>query len=1037
MPFRFRHCRKERRFQFEHLETRQLLSAVTLLPVADTVTHAGVNAGTATMLATRDRNGAGGDYMAYIRFDLSGVDLTGLTNAYLNLQKIGGATIVSGRFDVFGLADLPGNTPQNWSEATLAETGAGAEYTNTSGNYIDLARVVNLNSEDTAGANVIEQVTGSGTSQFLSGVDLVNFLRARKTEDGQATFIVLVDAGQDRELDYGSRENADPDLRPKLELDFVPAYAGNPVNLPQQVEDLDRGLIALRRATSQVYLGWRMLGTDPVNVGFNVYRSSNGGSAVKLNSTPITNSTNYVDTTFPVSSTNAYYVRPIINGVEQAASETFSLQAFASIQQYLNVPLQIPPGGLTPDWQNPGQSISYTYSANDATVADLDGDGAYEIILKWKASNEPGAGSGGFAAPPIVDAYKLDGTRLWRINLGINVRSIRSFLAYDLDGDGKSELVLRTAPGTTDGSGHLIAMPGDDPNADYRDAIGVVTTGPEYLTVFDGATGAEITSTSFLPDRQDIMTWGDDYGRRDEGIALTVAYIDGSRPSIIVGRGIYGPASNEFSARNELTAWNWRNGSLDLLWWFKADVGIENVNSQYVGQGSHGISIADVDGDGKDEIIYGAMTIDDDGTGLYSTGLGHGDALHVSDMDPSNPGLEIFMAHEGTGIGDHKTSPLRDAATGAVLATPYVSAADIAAGSFPDVGRGVAMDIDPNYPGYEFWNSYNSDIYDAHGNVIYAKPSNMFTNSGVWWDADLSRELLDGTTISEWNNPGRSNIVSYGQSGINGNPGVTSNNDSKQNACLSGDILGDWREEVIWRTDDDSALQIWSTTITTDKKLYTLVHDVQYREALAWQNVGYNQPPHPSFWLGEGMPAQEQPLIYLAGHTSADFNSDGDVDGGDFLAWQRGYGTQAPNATKADGDAEGDLDVDGDDLTAWQSEYGQQGTIVAVSTGAAAVTTNMTFTTAEAAWLAEPYFLRPPAPKAVLPVDDVFNENIEVDTVAVSSVGLRDVDILSQGTPDDALEFDLADSGDSADPDLVIDAAMESLFEQWAGQLLG
>ena len=637
-----------RSLRFEQLESRQVLSTVTLSPVADTFTHAGVNAGTATTLETRDLNGAGGDYMAYLRFDLSGIDLTGLTNAYLTLQKVGGATIVIDRFDVFGLSNLAGNTPQDWNEATLANGGLGAEYANTGGNYIDLSRVVNLSSEGTSGANVIEQVTNSGPPQFLSGVDLVNFLQTRKADGGLATFIALVDAGADRNLIYGSRENADPSLRPTLNLEYLPASPSTPVQYPRQLDYLDRGMVVMRRSTNEAYIGWRMLGTDPTDVSFNVYRSANGSGPVKLNSSPITNSTNFVDnsgTGFNSAATNSYFVRPIIDGVELGPSESFTLQANTPLRQYLNIPLQIPPGGQQPDAANPGQFVNYTYTANDATVADLDGDGAYEIILKWMPSNEAGAGSDGFTGPIIFDAYKLDGTRMWRINLGINIRAgaqYSAFTAYDFDGDGKAELVSRTMPGTIDGLGNNVILPGDDPNADYRNSTGRIVTGPEYLTVFNGETGAAMSTVPFLPDRGDISSWGDDYGHRGENLLFAPAYLDGMRPSIVVGRGIFGPQSG-FDARNELTAWTWRDGQLTLDWWFKADVGIDNVNSNYIAQGVYSMIPADVDGDGKDEIVFGAMVVDDDGTGLYSTGRGHGDALHVSDMDPSNPGLEIFM----------------------------------------------------------------------------------------------------------------------------------------------------------------------------------------------------------------------------------------------------------------------------------------------------------------------------------------------------------------------------------------------------------
>jgi hypothetical protein len=957
-----------RALKFEQLESREVLSSATLQAVADTYTRTGVNAGTATTLETRDLNGVGGDYMAYLRFDLSGIDLTGLTNAYLTLHKVSGATVVIERFDVFGLSNQVGNTPQNWSETTLANSGLGQEYTNTTGNYVDVSRVVNLSGEGTSGANVIEQVSNSGSPQHLSGMDLVNFLNTRKADGGLATFIVLVDAGQNRNFNYASRENADVDLRPTLKLNFTPEYPANPLVLPRQMEHLDRGLIAMRRATSQVYLGWRMLGTDPTSIDFNVYRSANGGAAVKINTTPISNSTNFVDTTFNPVTTNVYHVRPVIDGIEQAMSETFTLAANAPLRQYLNVPLQIPPsqtiqmpaGSLTPPsstdinpatgeaWGAEGQDqFVADFTANDGSVGDLDGDGQYEIVLKWEPTNGSGAGDSEFTGNTIIDAYKLDGTLLWRIDLGINARSSAAynpFLVYDLDGDGKAEVVMRTRPGAKDGQGNNVILPGDDPHADYRDpytggsdGFGAVLTGLEYLTVFNGETGAALATVPFLPDRVDMSTWGDSYGHRGENLSLVVAYLDGVRPSIVAGRGIYNPLSG-FAGRNELTAWNWREGELSNLWWFKAGIGYnDNINSEFMGQGNHNVAVADVDGDGFDEIVYGSMVVDHDGSGLYSTGRGHGDTIHVADMDLTNPGLEVFVPHEDTSLGNHTATTLRDAATGRILASPLVAPVDVAAGNFPDVGRGIALDIDPNHPGYEFWDSYSSSIFNAQGVPLYAKPINpgpMHTNFGVWWDDDLLRETLDNTTIGDWNytTAGRSNLVSFGSSGINSTAGLSANNGTKSTPTFSGDILGDWREEVIWRTSDNTALQIWSTTITSTNKLYTLPHDSLYRQAMAWQNIGYNQPPNPSFFLGAGMAAPSAPLIYTVVSASSlpgDFNGDGSVDGDDLPIWQNFYGQSSSDPLP--GDADGNGSVNGRDYLVWQRNFGQMSGVVAIN----------------------------------------------------------------------------------------------------------
>jgi rhamnogalacturonan endolyase len=711
--------------------------------------------------------------------------------------------------------------------------------------------------------------------------------------------------------------------------------AGGGLPTTRQMEYLNRGMVALRSAATTAYIGWRLLGTDPSNIAFNLYRSTNGGAPVKLNATPLVQTADFVDsaaTGLNLSAENSYFVRPVVDGIELAASESFVLVANTPIRQYLNVPLQRPPGGTVPG------GGSYTYAANDASVGDVDGDGQYEIILKWEPSNAQDNANEGYTGNVLVDAYKLNGERLWRIDLGHNIRAgahYTQFMVYDLDGDGKAEVAMRTAPGTIDGTGNFVLLDNDNPNDDFRNSSGYILSGPEYLTVFSGETGAELATIPFEPARDSVSQWGDNYGNRVDRFLAAIAYLDGVRPSLIMARGYYGPQTASGQARNEIVAYNFRGDALTKLWHFRAGYNINgNINSNYVGQGNHNLSIADVDGDGRDEIIYGAAAIDDDGIGLYSTGLGHGDALHVSDMLPSRPGLEVFQPHESPSSYGSAGGEFRDARTGQlILGIP----------SEGDVGRGVAFDIDPNYAGYEMWAQTDDPqgnprmIYSASGQPIYATPGNMFYNFGVWWDADPLRELLDGTTISDWNyaTRGRQNLVSSttGSAGsFNNTSGLSSNNGSKSTPALSADILGDWREEVIWRRSDNTALQIWTTATPAANRIYTLMHDPKYRLDVAWQNVAYNQPPHPGFFLGAGMTEPPVPPIYTVQFVSlvGDYNADGNVDAADYVVWRKANGSTTD--LHADGNKNGIVDEEDYDL--WRANFGRTSAPLIVSNAA-------------------------------------------------------------------------------------------------------
>ncbi len=629
------------------------------------------------------------------------------------------------------------------------------------------------------------------------------------------------------------------------------------VAAPSLMEHLNRGVVAVRASSTEAFVSWRMLGTDPAGVAFNLYRSTGGATAVKLNSEPLTTATSYADGTADFSQTLAYHVRPVISGIEQPASETYTLAAAAPVQQYLRIPLQIPAGVTTPD------GVTCTYSANDCSVGDLDGDGEYEIIVKWDPSNSQDNSIAGYTGNVYLDAYKLDGTLLWRIDLGRNIRAgahYTQFMVYDLDGDGKAEVACRTAEGSKGADGQFVAdaakFSGTRPSADIdhsqdrRNANGYILVGPEFLTLFNGQTGIEITSTNYNPPRhpdtlfpttaQINAIWGDNYGNRIDRFLGAVAYLDGQRPSLVMCRGYY--------TRAVLVAYDYRDGVLSQRWIFDTNPngGAASTWAAYRGQGNHNLSVADVDGDGRDEIVYGSCTIDDDGRGLYSTGLGHGDAMHVSDLDPARPGLEVWVAHEDFAGNGGIGHTFRDARTGAVIfSSPSTS----------DAGRSMTADIDPAHPGYEMWGS-RSDVRTVDGTIISTTRPSM--NFGIWWDGDLSRELLDGTTISKWD------PVTKSAGSILSPANVASNNSTKATPNLSADILGDWREEVIWRESDSSALRLYTTTAPTTTRLYTLMHNRQYRLAIAWQNVAYNQPPYPDYFLGNGMTAPAQPDIVTA-----------------------------------------------------------------------------------------------------------------------------------------------------------------------------
>ena len=596
-----------------------------------------------------------------------------------------------------------------------------------------------------------------------------------------------------------------------------------------QREDLGRGVIAIRKDASTVTLSWRYLSSDPITTGFNIYRNG-----TKMNDTPITTATCY-DDTYADDLSATYEVRPVVDGQETGYKNgRYTLPAHAPTG-YLEIPLNRPDDGVTP------ARDTYTYSPNDASIGDVDGDGEYEIILKWDPNNAHDNSHDGYTGEVLLDCYRLDGTRLWRINLGKNIRAgahYTQFMVYDLDHDGRAEVVMRTADGTVDGKGNVIG----DAKADYRYPgemytprrrkgdteapkpqlryQGRIMEGKDYLTVFSGLTGEALQTVDYIPQRGDMAAWGDKRANRSDRFLAAVAYLDGVHPSVVMCRGYY--------TRTVLAAFDWDGKNLRQRWVFDTDT---PGNEAFAGQGNHNLRVGDVDGDGCDEIVYGSMTVDHDGKGLYSTGLGHGDALHLTQFSADDTSLQVWACHENKRDG----STFRDAATGRII---FQCPSDI------DVGRCMAADIDPLFPGVEMWSMRSDGIRNHKGEIIAPRVKSLPMNMAVWWDGDLLREMLDGNVVSKynWRVEECYPLVTF--------EGALSNNGTKATPCLQGDIVGDWREEVLLRAEDNRSLRLYVSTIPTEYRFHTFLEDPVYRISIATENVGYNQPTQPGFYFG-------------------------------------------------------------------------------------------------------------------------------------------------------------------------------------------
>ncbi|MDD3321413.1 MAG: autotransporter-associated beta strand repeat-containing protein [Paludibacter sp.] len=582
----------------------------------------------------------------------------------------------------------------------------------------------------------------------------------------------------------------------------------------RHIEKLDRGLVAMHTPTNQIFLSWRVLGPDPDNVSFNLYRDG-----IKITDSPLTLS-NYTDNS---STALTYTVKTVIDGIETGEENSASVWS----SNYYDLPLSVPANMTMPD----GSTCSF--SPNDCSVGDADGDGQLEIIVKWDPSNSKDNSFSGYTGDVFIDTYKLDGTLLSRIDLGKNIRAgahYTDFEVEDFDGDGKAEIICKTAPGTIDGKGNFLSngpAATDNDAADYRQSNGYILSGPEYLTCFSALTGEELSTVNYIPARGTVSSWGDSYGNRVDRFLACSPYLDGMHPSAVMCRGYY--------TRAVLAAWDFRNGQLTSRWVYDSN---SPKGANAYGQGNHNLTVGDIDDDGKDEVVWGSAAFDDDGTCLYSTGLGHGDALHMSDLKPDRKGLEVWEIHESSGAAYGEE--MHDAKTGEILFGTYTG---------DDNGRGCSANVIADNNSFEMWSAHGPGVSNREGNVVSTSKPSM--NFRIYWDGDLEDELLDNVTISK-----------YQEGTLFTAEGCSSNNSTKATPNLSADILGDWREELILRTNDNTKLRIFSTNIPTSYKLYTLMHDATYRNAVAWQNTGYNQPPHAGFYIGNDMNTAPVSAVY-------------------------------------------------------------------------------------------------------------------------------------------------------------------------------
>lgn len=589
----------------------------------------------------------------------------------------------------------------------------------------------------------------------------------------------------------------------------IPDYSEADAASGYVVENLDRGISAISTGSGMM-VSWRFLADDSDNSIFKLYRNN-----ALIYTSNAGNATCYLDK--DGKSTDTYKVETVESGTI-VSSDTCAMQSGSN---YLEVKLDVPKA----------QTSGITYSPNDCTVGDVDGDGQYELFVKWDPSNSKDNSQKGKTDKVFIDCYKIDGTKLWRIDLGVNIRAgahYTQMLVADYDLDGLAEMVCKTADGTVDGVGNVIG----DSSKDYRNSNGYILSGPEYYTLFEGSTGKALDTVDYNPGRGTVSKWGDSYGNRVDRFLGAVAYLDGVKPSAVTVRGYY--------TRMTACAYDVVNKKLVQKWYF--DTGNDKTKPGY-GDGNHNCMPADVDNDGKQEIVLGATCLDDDGSVLWCLNTGHGDAMHLGDLLPDRNGLELWICHEDKPYG----VSLVDASNGKTIFHKDGDA---------DTGRCCAANVWAGNDGAEFWGLGN-DVFDGSGNTLSCRrPAVNFLS---YWDGDLEREILDGytdkpATIFKMKNDGTlTTILST--------DGAYTCNTTKGTPCLSADIFGDWREELIVRASDSKSLRIYCTPYETDYRITTLMHDPQYRNQVAGQNISYNQPPHTSFYLASNYKLPERPNV--------------------------------------------------------------------------------------------------------------------------------------------------------------------------------